>query len=58
MLRTFLGGVGLYDLPLIAMAIFGAIFLTVLIRVSQRSRAPESRRMAALPLDDAPTAKE
>ena len=43
----------LYDvLPLIALGIFVAIFATVLIRVCQRARMPEYRRMASLPLDD------
>ncbi len=54
MLRQFLGNLGLYDLPLIALGIFGAIFATVLIRVCQRARAPEYERMASLPLDDDP----
>lgn len=52
MLRELLATVALYDLPLIAFAIFVAIFGTVLIRVCQRHRMPEYRRMAALPLDD------
>lgn len=52
MLRQFLGDIALLDLPLIALGIFLAIFATVLIRVCQRARAPEYRRMAALPLDD------
>lgn len=52
MLRQFLGDVTLLDLPLIALGIFLAIFVTVLIRVCQRARAPEYQRMASLPLDD------
>lgn len=52
MLRQLLATAALYDLPLIAFAIFAAIFGTVLIRVFQRHRMPEYRRMAALPLDD------
>jgi hypothetical protein len=52
MLRTFLDGISLFHLPLIALGIFVAIFATVLIRVCQRARMPEYRRMASLPLDD------
>jgi hypothetical protein len=52
MLRQFLSGIALLDLPLLAMGIFVAFFLAVLLRVSQRSRAPEYRRMASLPLSD------
>ena len=52
MLRQFLSGIGLLDLPLIAMGIFVAFFLAVLVRVSQRARAAEYRRMASLPLAD------
>lgn len=52
MLRQFLDGISLFHLPVIALGIFVAIFVTVLIRVCQRSRAPEYRRMASLPLDD------
>lgn len=51
MLRQLLATTTLLDLPVIAMAIFGAIFATVLVRTTQRSRAGEFRRMAALPLD-------
>jgi hypothetical protein len=52
MLRQFLSGGSLFDLPLIAMGIFVAIFVTALVRVCQRSRAAEYRRLAALPLQD------
>jgi hypothetical protein len=52
MLRQFLSATTLFDLPLIAMGIFVAIFLTVLVRACQRSRATEYRRLAALPLQD------
>jgi len=52
MLREFLSTTMLYDLPLIAMGIFIVIFFTVVVRASQRSRAPEYRRMADLPLQD------
>ena len=52
MLREFLSTTHLFDLPLIAMGIFLAIFVTVLVRAGQRSRLPEYRRMADLPLQD------
>ena len=52
MLRQFLSGTPLFDLPIIALAIFVAFFVAVVLRVLQRTRAPEYRRMAALPLQD------
>ena len=52
MLRQLLTSTTLFDLPLIAMGIFVAIFLTVLARACQRSRACAYRRLAALPLQD------
>ena len=52
MLRQFLTDLSLFDLPIVAMCIFLAMFLAVLLRISQRARAPEYRRMASLPLDD------
>jgi hypothetical protein len=52
MLRQFLANTDLYDLPLLAMGIFLAIFAVVVIRICQRSRAPEYRRMASLPLEN------
>lgn len=52
MLRQFLTTTHLFDLPIIAMGIFLAIFLIVLVRVCQRARVPEYRRMASLPLED------
>ena len=52
MWREFFSGGSLFSLPIISMALFIAIFLTVLVRVFQRSRQPEYRRMASLPLDD------
>ena len=52
MLRQFLSGVDLFALPLIATGLFVAMFFAVLLRVSQRRRAPEYRRMASLPLSD------
>jgi hypothetical protein len=51
-LRQFLSGVDLFDLPLIATGIFVAMFFAVLLRVSQRRRVTEYRRMASLPLSD------
>jgi hypothetical protein len=52
MIRQFLSTTLLFELPLIAMGIFVAIFAAVLVRTSQRARAPEYRRMATLPLQD------
>lgn len=52
MLRDFLSSIALFDLPLIAMAIFIAFFVAVLLRVSQRSRKQEYAHMASLPLED------
>lgn len=52
MLRQFLSDTSLYVLPVVAMCIFVAMFAAVLVRVSQRARAPEYRRMSSLPLDD------
>jgi len=52
MWREFFTGGSLFSLPIISMALFIAIFLTVLVRVFQRSRQAEYRRMASLPLDD------
>ena len=52
MIREFVSTTMLFDLPLIAMGIFAAIFVTVLVRACQRRRAPEYLRMAALPLQD------
>jgi mannose/fructose/N-acetylgalactosamine-specific phosphotransferase system component IIC len=51
MLRQLLSTTTLLDLPILAMAIFAAIFATVLVRATQRSRGAEFRRMAALPLE-------
>jgi hypothetical protein len=52
MLRQFFATTTLFDLPLIAMGIFVAIFVVVLVRTSQRARFNEYRRMADLPLQD------
>jgi len=53
MFREFFQGGGLFILPLIAMGIFVAMFVVVVLRVGQRSRRAEYDRMASLPLDDA-----
>ncbi|MBM4059835.1 MAG: hypothetical protein FJ265_01895 [Planctomycetes bacterium] len=52
MLRDYLADTSLFVLPVLAMGIFMAIFAAVLVRVCQRARTPEYRRMAALPLDE------
>ncbi|MBL8731702.1 MAG: hypothetical protein JNN13_04990 [Planctomycetes bacterium] len=44
-------GAALRFLPMLAMGIFAAIFLTVLLRVLQRARKPEYDHMASLPLE-------
>ena len=41
-----------FHLPMIATDIFVAMFLVVLLRVSQRARRAEYDHMASLPLDD------
>lgn len=58
MWRELFTGGSLFDLPLIAMVLFLAIFVTVVLRVLQRSRRPEYDRMASLPLDDDTNATE
>ncbi len=52
MLREFLSHISLTDLPVVAMVMFLAMFLAVLVRVSQRARRPEYQRMSNLPLQD------
>jgi cbb3-type cytochrome oxidase subunit 3 len=52
MLRELLNGTAWFDLPVVAMCLFLAMFLAVLLRVSQRSRAAQYRHMADLPLQD------
>lgn len=52
MLGAMLSLVSWHDLPVIATWLFVAMFLTVLLRVCQRSRWKEYERMASLPLDD------
>ena len=52
MLRQFLSTISLFDLPLVAMGLFLAIFLLVLLRIARRTRSAEYRRMATLPLCD------
>lgn len=51
MLQHLLAGIGLLSLPIVSMCMFLALFVAVLWRVSRKSRAPEYRRMASLPLD-------
>ncbi len=52
MWSQLLARTSLFLLPVLATCIFVAFFLAVILRVSQRARAPEYRRMASLPLDD------
>ena len=52
MFKEFFANGSLFSLPLIAMGLFVAIFLTGCVRVLQRSRAEGYQRMAELPLDD------
>lgn len=52
MLASMLSFVSWHDLPMIATWLFVAMFLTVLLRVSQKKRWREYDRMATLPLDD------
>ncbi len=51
MLREFLGGITLTDLPVVAMLLFLTLFLAVLLRVLRRGAAAYDP-MAALPLHD------
>jgi len=53
-----LSSVSWFDLPVIATWLFVAMFLTVLVRVCQRSRQSEYKRMASLPLDDGAVVQE
>ena len=39
-------------MPIVGMLIFLFIFISVLFRISQRSRSEQYERMAALPLED------
>ena len=52
MLREFLSSTSLFALPVLAMCIFVAMFVGVLVRVCQRARRAQYDHMAALPLDD------
>ena len=52
MLKGIFSSTSLFDLPVLAMGIFVAMFLAVLVRVSQRARRPQYDHMATLPLDD------
>ena len=58
MLRELLSSVSWFDLHVIATWLFVAMFLTVLLRVCQRSRQKEYKRMASLPLDDGTPVQE
>lgn len=52
-LSDIMGGLNLAAFPLIAMVMFAAIFLAVLVRVFGRGRREDLARAAALPLDEA-----
>lgn len=52
MLREWLTGAVLLDLPIVAMLLFLLLFGAVIWRVSTRRRTEGYRRMAALPLAD------
>ncbi|MGE3175656.1 MAG: hypothetical protein AB7O97_23740 [Planctomycetota bacterium] len=52
MLRTWLSGITLTDLPVVAMCMFLLLFLGVLWRVTRRSLAAGYDRMAQLPLQN------
>ena len=52
MLRNLLDATADLRLPILAMLIFLAMFLAVLVRVLQRARAAGYQHMASLPLDD------
>jgi len=52
MLREFLSRTSLFDLPVVAMLLFLAIFAVVLLRVARRGAAAEYRRMSTMPLLD------
>lgn len=52
MFTSLVDAVSWFHLPMIATGIFVAMFLVVLLRVSQRARRAEYDRMASLPLDD------
>jgi cbb3-type cytochrome oxidase subunit 3 len=50
-LQHLLAGIDLLSLPIVSMCMFLLLFVAVVWRVSRKSRAPEYRRMASLPLD-------
>lgn len=52
MLRELLSGTSLFDLPVVATAMFVLIFVGAVVRVCGKARAAEYRRMASLPLAD------
>ena len=58
MMKDLLASVSWFDLPVLATWLFVAMFLTVLVRVSQRSRQVEYKRMASLPLHDGDVVEE
>lgn len=51
MFRELLNATSLFDLPLLAMCLFVAMFLGVLVHVAQRRRRPQFDHMSTLPLD-------
>ncbi len=51
MLQQLLAGIDLLSLPIVSMCMFLLLFVAVLWRVSAKSRTPEYRRLASLPLD-------
>ena len=54
MFKDFFGlaETSLFTLPQLAMCIFLAMFIGVVVRVCQRTRRPQYDRMAQLPLND------
>jgi len=52
MLRELLGSSTLHILPLLAMCIFLAMFVGVVVHALQRARRPQFDHMASLPLED------
>lgn len=52
MLREWMSGASLLDLPVVAMCLFLFFFLAVLWRVTRRDRAQGYEHMASLPLQD------
>jgi hypothetical protein len=52
MLRELMAHAPILNLPIVAMLMFLAMFLLVLLRVSRRARLPAYREIASLPLAD------